>query len=471
MKFQTRCCVVLLVAAAALRLAGINFQLWLDEIWSIRLAQTATSPLGVFFLHHDNNHWLNTLYLYFLGPGRPWWEYHLLPEITGIGTVVIGWLLARRSWVVLLLLGGSEFLIEFSTDARGYAPAGFFALLCLWLLEQHLDRPRRTTGALLAVSAMLGILSHLTFAVVLVGLMLSALIGVRRKRGSIPAAVFRTVEWFGLPVALLATLYFVDVRVMVRGGGPPTPTDLPAQAAAMVMGIPVGSFLAAPVGILVMVLCAMQVWRIYRAGDVAWPLGVVLMLFVPAVLFFWPRTDYLHPRYIYVAVPFLLILLGLELERWLDGPWWAAAAVCTALAAFIAVNAMQMWALESNGRGDYMAAMRFLRSQTVGPDVVVATDTLHPMSTLMVLQYYWYSSTGGPRLAAMHDTGAPGQWPQWLVLEEDLGQFVTAADGVRFDRRTTFPRGAVTSGVSWTVYEAESARPNVSPENLEPLSR
>src|SRR5277367_6430701 len=136
MKAWTIVAACLILAAAAIRIAGIDCQLWLDEIWSIRLAQTAGSPLGVFVkLHHDNNHWLNTLVLYFLGPGRPFWSYHLLPEISGIGTVVVGYLLARPHGAravlcVLILLGASEFLVEFSTDARGYAPAGFFALVC-----------------------------------------------------------------------------------------------------------------------------------------------------------------------------------------------------------------------------------------------------------------------------------------------------------------------------------------------------
>src|SRR5512143_455296 len=39
--------------------------LWLDEIWSIFFAEAARSPCEILTLfRHDNNHVLNTLYLY-----------------------------------------------------------------------------------------------------------------------------------------------------------------------------------------------------------------------------------------------------------------------------------------------------------------------------------------------------------------------------------------------------------------------
>src|ERR1700722_8433031 len=103
----------LLLGAAAVRLAGINDQLWLDEIWSINLARTAATVSDILFtLHHDNNHWINTLYVHFLGPGRAWWVYHIPAEVTGIGTVVVGWLLARRGTALLIVLGAWGVLVE-----------------------------------------------------------------------------------------------------------------------------------------------------------------------------------------------------------------------------------------------------------------------------------------------------------------------------------------------------------------------
>ena len=55
----------LLVLSAGLRLLAARGDLWLDELWSLSFARQMTSPLDVWTaIHHDNNHPLNTLYLF-----------------------------------------------------------------------------------------------------------------------------------------------------------------------------------------------------------------------------------------------------------------------------------------------------------------------------------------------------------------------------------------------------------------------
>jgi hypothetical protein len=56
--------VLAVLLGAALRLACLSAEPWLDEIWSWELAREARSPAGGFLvLRHDNNHHLNTLWL------------------------------------------------------------------------------------------------------------------------------------------------------------------------------------------------------------------------------------------------------------------------------------------------------------------------------------------------------------------------------------------------------------------------
>jgi len=468
--------VLCLLTAAAVRLAGMNCQLWLDEIWSIRLAQTAGSPLGILLLHHDNNHWLNTFADYLLGPGRPWWAYHVLPEVTGIGAVLLGWLIARRrgewqGFAALVLLGGSEFLIEYSSDARGYAPLGFFALLCVWLLDQHLARPRRWTVALMSASAALAILSHLTSIAILAGLIAASALSLFRRRRSWPAAISHTALWWAVPVATLTILYVIDIRFMIRGGGPPTPADLPGQTAAMLLGFPLDSRAAPIFGIAAFLLCAIQIGRLYCAADPEWPVFLSAALFVPVVLFCLPRTIYLHPRYIYVAAPFILILCGMELGRWLASGGWRAGLSSVVLLAFVGVNAGPISTFLFLGRGDYVGAVNFILDQTVTQDVVVGADR-HPTSTLMVLEYYTQYHVHTPhRIETFNNLVGGDQWPQWLVTEENVGQALQSSTGAVFVRRATFPDGAVTSGIPWIIYEAESGAARARPENLRALAR
>jgi hypothetical protein len=476
MKVLARLTVPLILAAAAIRLAGINCQLWLDEIWSIRLAQKAGFPLGVFTnpdLKHDNNHWLNTLYLLALGAGRPFWVYHLLPEVTGIGTVILGYLLARKrgpgeGFCAVLLLGFCEFLIEYSSDARGYAPAGFFTLLGLFCLEKHLAQPRRVTALMMSAAGVLGVLSHLTFAVILAALGLASLVAlIRQKRAWVwPAS--QAMLWWAVPVTMLAMLYFVDVRHMVYGGGPPTPSDFPSQAAAMILGISPGSWLAPLLGLAALVLCAAQLYRLYRANDAAFTFYLVVFLFVPGVLFLWPKSDYLHPRYVYVAVPPLLVLMAMELGGWLAKPQLPRFAAAALLAAFVLANVILTTRFLRLGRGDFTGALAALVDQTANPNIVVAANE-HPKSTLMVLQYY--DGSAGPRLKphrllTLNTEQWGDHWPQWMIAENDYGLHVDTPNGVPFVRRGSFPKGAVTSGIAWTLYEVESRQPNVRPENL-----
>jgi hypothetical protein len=468
---------VLLLAAAALRLAGINDQLWLDEIWSINLGHKADSVRDVLFsIHHDNNHWLNTLYLHFLGSGRPWWTYHLLAEATGMATVIVGWLLARRSLSALILLGASEFLVEYSTDARGYAPAGFFALLCLWLLQRHLAQPRRWTAAAMSCAAVLGILSHLTFVVILAGLIAASVLGLHRaKRGWIES-LLRPAMWWAAPAVTLAALYFYDVRVMTRGGGPPTPNDFSVQSAAMILGFPADSawgwWAALITGIAALALCALQLWRLFRSADSAWPVFAAALATVPVLLFFWPKTDYLHPRYLYVAVPLLLILIGMQLDRGLRGrgPIRLASAACLIL--YCLVNAPPMWRFLTLGKGDYVGALTYLLQQTQGPQIIVGTPQ-HPTSTMMVLQYYDRYHVKSPKdFLTLRGEQWQNQWPQWIIEEEDVGPVLVTEDhGVPYHRTATFPKGAVASGIAWTIYEADAGRAYVRQESLQDLSK
>jgi len=45
------------VLALAVRLPAAHHDLWLDEIWSMRMAATLSHVGDVFTLHHDNNHY------------------------------------------------------------------------------------------------------------------------------------------------------------------------------------------------------------------------------------------------------------------------------------------------------------------------------------------------------------------------------------------------------------------------------
>src|SRR5678815_3319816 len=67
---------VVVLVGAVLRIWAARGELWLDEIWSFRVVHLLSGPAGILTgLHHDNNHHLNSLYLYFLPETTHWMLY------------------------------------------------------------------------------------------------------------------------------------------------------------------------------------------------------------------------------------------------------------------------------------------------------------------------------------------------------------------------------------------------------------
>ncbi len=62
---------VVAIASVAARFAASRGDLWLDEVWSLQMLQEVDSAWQIVLLNHDNNHILNSLVMYALGPQRP----------------------------------------------------------------------------------------------------------------------------------------------------------------------------------------------------------------------------------------------------------------------------------------------------------------------------------------------------------------------------------------------------------------
>ena len=198
---------------------------WLDEIWSWWLAQSAHSAWDVFtHIHHDNNHYLNTLWLWWLGK-EPRPLLSRAPSlVAGVGAVfLLGRIAARRGQVEAIFataLGATSYLLRlYSSGARGYMPAVFCALLCVDRMQAMMKRPRLRDWLLFQVAAIAGLLSHLTFVHPYAGVVAYE-IATLRKQGRSWSAIARTIVRDHAPLgALLAALYWLDLRKLTIGGG------------------------------------------------------------------------------------------------------------------------------------------------------------------------------------------------------------------------------------------------------------
>ena len=164
----------IVLGAAAVRVPGLFSDFWLDEIWSLDNALAAASWTDIFRIRFDNNHHLNSLYLWLIGDGAPLPVYRLPAFAAGIASVVAAWALAAREGrfpaiVTCVTFSLSYLLVYYSSEARGYALVVLFSLAGWLVVQRHAERPSKGHTLVLAACAVLGVMAHRTFVLFLVG--------------------------------------------------------------------------------------------------------------------------------------------------------------------------------------------------------------------------------------------------------------------------------------------------------------
>jgi uncharacterized membrane protein len=116
-------------------------------------------------LHHEVNHYLNTLWLWFVGNRGNWPGYRIPSLLAGSGTIVLAGLIGRRrnrttAFMAMLVLGFSYIMVLYSSEGRGYALAIFFAFLSYYALDHYLEKPRWPWAVVCSISGVLGMASQ-----------------------------------------------------------------------------------------------------------------------------------------------------------------------------------------------------------------------------------------------------------------------------------------------------------------------
>src|SRR5437868_2025651 len=218
-------CALFVIAAVLIRIRAAFNDLWMDEIWSVELIRQLRSALGVFTqTHHDNNHYLNSLFIYFLGQRGNWAGYRIPAEFFGIGTIALAWFVGARrdTWTAffsMFLVSFSYVLILYSSEARGYAPLLFFCFLSFLILHKFFQNPRWQLAVMFSLSAILGLTSHLTYFVFLCASLVWFCARVFRTTWRLPRIAAWTAACYTAPAVYLVALYLVDLRYLQIGGG------------------------------------------------------------------------------------------------------------------------------------------------------------------------------------------------------------------------------------------------------------
>ena len=450
-----------LVVAAVLRLLAARNELWLDEIWSLEMTRAVHSPLELLTLgHHDNNHLLNTWYLYWAGEGASPLVQRLLAVVSGVAVVgAAAWIARAGGWfeacLAATLCALSFPLVLYSSEARGYAPAGLFALLAFACQRAALRTGglRACVGLWLCVA--LGFLAHPSFLHVYLALL--AWSGLH---------AFADGGWRGLahqhavPLAVLGALYWITLRHMLVGGGPIlAPLEVLRETLALASGAPQAepwqglTLVATLAGLSVGLACA---WRRDR-GEGAF---VLLALSVaPALVVFVTRPELLYFRYFLVLVPFAYLLLAQALAALGRRGWLGRGGVAVVLALYAAGQGARIEPLLRDGRGQYGATLRFMAEATSDPLIEVGSD--HDFRNLAVLEYHARRLGLAQRLRYVPEGQWPVRGPEWLLLHRGIQEEPPAAalvhNGRRYQLVYRAPCGAV-SGWIWFLYRRPALR-------------
>jgi hypothetical protein len=472
---------LLLVGALLVRLPGMFHDFWLDEVWSYQLVREfVTSPADILTrLQIDNNHPLNSWFLYVLGDRRVWFVYRVPALLMGTASVALaGSILSRRgrphAVAAMILIGFSYPLIVYSSEARGYAPMIFFTLLAIEAHDRYLAASAWTALAIFWAAAVLGFLSHLTFLDAYAAIVVwtaTACAGDRTVRG----ALARTARCHVVPLVFLAGYYLVYVRhLRIAGAEPASLSSVIAETMAVTAGIPGhGAWLGLAVALVTMLLMAALVWirttdavffRFFLAGIVVMPAVMVLVESWHALM--PPRF---FPRYFLVSTTLSLILCA-----WWAGESYQRGGVRRTVTVLLVLlwtvgNVTEVTLFAWYGRGHYFQAVEDMANGTRAGEIRVSSNSDFRTATL--LGFYRRYLPAERTLVYYPRSSARNLAADWRIVEDvepNASPLPEVDDGRgnRFQLVKRFPFFGL-SGCQWSLYE-RSGLARTAPGSLTP---
>jgi hypothetical protein len=386
---------ILIVAAGLLRWRASLGEFWLDEVWTWQISQKLTWPGGlVYQLQEENNHYLNTLWIWLVGQNAWWGWYRLLPVLCGTISVALAWKLAAPSaapragttpvpwiapWIAAALSACSYLLIHYSSEARGYAYAVVFTA---WAF---LELPQTITDQLQAQAY--GSSVELGRARLRFSLAAWTLLKLRRSSDS---GLAMPVLWktFFPSGAFIVALYLIDLKNAVNGGGDVYPLwQVILETLSLTGGGPHAVGMPAVVTAGLVLGAFGQGLRVLRRDhDDRWVFYLLVVVVMPLLLLVVLRRAEVYPRYFILSVFFLIQAAAIGLADLLHQSWAGrVVAVVTILASMIG-NGQNYERLANLGRGSYMKLLQRMVHDEQTAEIVVMTD--HPFRHEMMCRYY-----------------------------------------------------------------------------------
>jgi hypothetical protein len=370
--------------AALLRLPCLDAELWFDEVWSWEFARAAATPWDVFAgpgHHHDNNHKLNTLYLYFVPDGLPFPYYRLHSLAAGLAAVPLAFRAASRrgplaGLFAALLVAADYWFVLCSAEARGYALALAFALAAFDGLQRYLRDGRPPYLLQFWLAVILGFLAHLTFLTTYLALVVWSVYHFARHRATKGSELRQLVRVHAVPACFVLVLYFADIRGMQLGGGDSLPLYV---TVGRLLCVGLGASFSLLNGALAAVACFAALargWSVLRRdGDDSWVFFLMATVGGPLMLLA-RQSGFIYERYFFQSFLFFLLLLAYVLadlaRRGAAGKVVAGAAVGLICAGNLG-EVVDF--VNGGGRGHFRMALEYIAEESGGREVTITSDS------------------------------------------------------------------------------------------------
>jgi hypothetical protein len=408
------------------RLVAAHGSLGNDEIWSlINLRPVQHFWQILWGISHDNNHFLNSLWLYFAWPLSEDATWLRLPSILAgtLAVPVMARLGARHGPIAAIaaatLTAFSFFQLTYSVQARGYATATLALVIAYGELERALDEPRSGARWTLALASGIGFFSHLAMGPLIALLGIIAVAETFRRRRNAALAMGETFALFWpTALAMAPTVAFVIAGYRNMGGftiGHLTPFAASrtiggiANMEMATFGLDPTSFQQAAFALVVLPLLVLAAIFYFGRPErrIAY-LAMLVALPAGALLLRLPNTQV--PRYFFAASPFLLLLAAESFGAlWRFGDWRRAVAVA-GLAATLIGDASAFARLEAGKAAPWTDALAMIAASS---DKTLASSVDFNVGKSVDI----FNATRGAGL----DIIAPGEIcarkPAWYILE------------------------------------------------------
>ena len=457
----------------ALRLWCARGPLWVDEIWSIENLEPLAHWWGVLCgISHDNNHFLNSLWLFFAYPASadPVWLRALSILAGSLAIPAMARLGARRNAPAAVaaaaLMAFSFYFVSYSVEARGYASAALALILAYDALERWLDEPTGRARYAFAAAAGAAFFCHLASAVAILLFGVIAVGETFRRGGDARAAA--AAGWrlaWPTAIALAPTFAFLVAGYVITGGfaiGHVEPFAALhtiggfTRMAALTLGLPT----TLPVFAILTVAAPLAVAAALVFGLIAPERRIAcgVLFFAPAIGALILRVPNSHiPRY-YLPSAIALILVVAEIagEAWRRG----GAARLVGAGAILAMLA-----------GDVAALMEFQAAKaSAWPDALAAirasgeTRLASNFDFGVGKQVAYFDRNEGAKLEMTPQARLCGEKPGWYVVEREDRIFAPEVELGAPDCRLAyrFTRAFGESGLSqtpWGLYRRVEAAP------------